>query len=159
MLALLVGGVLVATAFAAVAMKHEATGSLRTELTLDQTSLYVNSYRYYSQSFARGSALGRVELAQQETLADLARRRVAQFAAATSLGRPLVAMNDRLEQLMAQELQLVHHGRLRVASAFDTRVVTPQFDALAAMMGADGPELDRRAKAASADAGEPQAMA
>ena len=153
MLALLVGGVLVATACAAVAMKHEATGSLRTELTLDQTSLYVNSYRYYGQSFARGSALGRVELAQQETLADLARRRVAQFAAATSLGRPLVAMNDRLEQLMAQELQLVRHGRLRAASAFDTRVVTPQFDALAAMMGADGPELDRRAKAASADAG------
>ncbi len=151
-LAVLVGGTLTAIALVSVAFKSQATRALRTELALEQASLYVNSYRYYGQSFAEGAAYGPSQRREQALLADAGRQRTAQFAQQTTLGKPLVALNDRLERLMSHELQLVGAHRLHAAAAFDARTVSPVFGALTGAMAADVPKLDRRAAAASADA-------
>jgi len=151
-LVLLVGAILTATALAAVGFKDRATRSLRTELALNQASLYVNSYRYYGQSFANGARLSQVELKQQALLARTASQLVARLADQTSFGRPLVALNSRLEGLMAREVQLVQAHRSRSAEALDAKSIAPVFGALIAMMATDQQKLDQQSTAASADA-------
>lgn len=141
-----------ASAASSIAFKDRATRVLQTELTLNEGLTYIYAYRYTGQAYAHGATVGPAGFKELGSLERTANGLLAQLARGTAVGRPLVAMNDHLEELMAREMQLVRAHELREATLFDSGAVTSATNALVGLISADTPKVAAQATAASRDA-------
>ena len=149
---LILAGAISASAASSIAFKDRATRALRTELTLNGALTYIYAYRYTGQAYAHGAVVEPADFKQLGGLEGAAHGLVAQLARETTLGRPFVAMNNHVEQLMAREMQLVRAHQLRAATSLDSGAVTSAVNPMIGLMSADAPKLAAQAAAASGNA-------
>jgi diguanylate cyclase (GGDEF)-like protein/PAS domain S-box-containing protein len=139
---------LVLAASGCIALQDKATSALRAELALSKAMLYVDSYRYFGQSFALGAEMRPGALAKERELLVAASSAVSAVSKRTNLGRPLSVLNAGLAVDMGHELALDRTKRLSAARRLDEAQATPTFARLSALISADEALLKARADAA-----------